>query len=116
MGAGGPPQPASVNATAKTTANIGASAADGDGAHLRTNAIVAAGVAGSWDRLSRRAVAGATLGKPLCTARKGRRAVALIVQKYGGSSVADAERIKRVAERIVTARKGGNDVVVVVSA
>jgi len=42
--------------------------------------------------------------------------VALIVQKYGGSSVADAERIKRVAERIVAARKAGNDVVVVVSA
>jgi len=40
----------------------------------------------------------------------------LIVQKYGGSSVADAERIKRVAERIVAARKAGNDVVVVVSA
>jgi len=42
--------------------------------------------------------------------------VALIVQKYGGSSVKDAERIKRVAERIVAARKGGDDVVVVVSA
>jgi aspartate kinase len=42
--------------------------------------------------------------------------VALIVQKYGGSSVADAERIKRVAERIVTARKSGHEVVVVVSA
>jgi aspartate kinase len=42
--------------------------------------------------------------------------VALIVQKYGGSSVADAERIKRVAERIVSARKSGDDVVVVVSA
>jgi aspartate kinase len=42
--------------------------------------------------------------------------VALIVQKYGGSSVADAERIKRVAERIVAARKSGDDVVVVVSA
>jgi len=38
------------------------------------------------------------------------------VQKYGGSSVADAERIKRVAERIVTARKAGHEVVVVVSA
>jgi len=38
------------------------------------------------------------------------------VQKYGGSSVADAERIKRVAERIVTARKAGHDVVVAVSA
>jgi aspartate kinase len=42
--------------------------------------------------------------------------VALVVQKYGGSSVANAERIKRVAERIVAARKAGNDVVVVVSA
>jgi len=42
--------------------------------------------------------------------------VALVVQKYGGSSVADAECIKRVAQRIVLARKGGYDVVVVVSA
>ena len=40
----------------------------------------------------------------------------LVVQKYGGSSVSDAERIKRVAERIVAARKAGDDVVVVVSA
>ena len=42
--------------------------------------------------------------------------MALVVQKYGGSSVADAERIKRVAERIVATKKAGNDVVVVVSA
>ena len=42
--------------------------------------------------------------------------MALVVQKYGGSSVGDAERIKRVAERIVAARKAGDDVVVVVSA
>jgi len=42
--------------------------------------------------------------------------VALVVQKYGGSSVANAERIKRVAERIVATRKAGNDVCVVVSA
>jgi aspartate kinase len=42
--------------------------------------------------------------------------VGLVVQKYGGSSVADAERIKRVAERIVATKKAGNDVVVVVSA
>jgi aspartate kinase len=42
--------------------------------------------------------------------------VALIVQKYGGSSVADAESIKRVAKRIVETRKGGNEVVVAVSA
>ena len=42
--------------------------------------------------------------------------MALVVQKYGGSSVADAERIRRVAERIVETKKQGNDVVVVVSA
>jgi len=42
--------------------------------------------------------------------------VGLVVQKYGGSSVADSERIKRVAERIVATRKAGDDVVVVVSA
>lgn len=42
--------------------------------------------------------------------------MALVVQKYGGSSVSDAERIKRVAERIVATRKAGNDVCVVVSA
>ena len=42
--------------------------------------------------------------------------VALVVQKYGGSSVADADRIRRVAERIVETKKAGNDVVVVVSA
>jgi aspartate kinase len=42
--------------------------------------------------------------------------VSLVVQKYGGSSVADAEKIKRVAERIAAAKRAGNDVVVVVSA
>ncbi len=42
--------------------------------------------------------------------------MALVVQKYGGSSVQSADRIKRVAERIVATRKAGNDVVVVVSA
>jgi len=42
--------------------------------------------------------------------------VGLVVQKYGGSSVADAERIKRVAELIVATRKAGHDIVVVVSA
>ena len=40
----------------------------------------------------------------------------LVVQKYGGSSVTDAERIKRVADRIVATRRAGHDVVVVVSA
>ena len=42
--------------------------------------------------------------------------MALIVQKYGGSSVADAEGLKRVAARIVATKRAGNQVVVVVSA
>ena len=42
--------------------------------------------------------------------------MALVVQKYGGSSVADAGGIKRVAQRIVATRKAGHSVVVVVSA
>jgi aspartate kinase len=42
--------------------------------------------------------------------------VGIVVQKYGGSSVADAEGIKRVAQRIVDSKRAGNDVVVVVSA
>jgi len=40
----------------------------------------------------------------------------IVVQKYGGSSVADTDRIKRVAERVVQARRDGHEVVVVVSA
>jgi len=42
--------------------------------------------------------------------------MALIVQKYGGSSVKDAERIKAVARRVLATKKAGNRVVVVVSA
>ncbi|MCX9193431.1 aspartate kinase [Carbonactinospora thermoautotrophica] len=42
--------------------------------------------------------------------------MSLVVQKYGGSSVADADCIKRVAKRIVDTKKAGHDVVVVVSA
>jgi aspartate kinase len=42
--------------------------------------------------------------------------MALVVQKYGGSSVADAASVKRVAKRIAEAKRAGNDVVVVVSA
>jgi aspartate kinase len=42
--------------------------------------------------------------------------VSLVVQKYGGSSVADADGIKRVAQRIVATRKAGHTVVVVASA
>ena len=40
----------------------------------------------------------------------------LMVMKFGGTSVADAERLKRVARRAVAAREAGNDVVVVASA
>ncbi|HSN06868.1 MAG TPA: aspartate kinase [Candidatus Angelobacter sp.] len=40
----------------------------------------------------------------------------LVVQKYGGSSVSDAESIKRVARRIVETKRNGDDVVVIVSA
>jgi aspartate kinase len=39
-----------------------------------------------------------------------------VVQKYGGSSVADAEAIKRVAKRVVATKQQGHDVVVVISA
>jgi aspartate kinase len=44
------------------------------------------------------------------------RARPIIVQKYGGSSVADVEKLGRVADRVVAARRAGSDVVVVVSA
>src|SRR5437868_8573230 len=42
--------------------------------------------------------------------------MSVIVQKYGGSSVADVSRIRQVADRVVRTRNGGHDVVVVVSA
>ncbi|MFM8790754.1 MAG: aspartate kinase, partial [Chthoniobacterales bacterium] len=42
--------------------------------------------------------------------------MALIVQKYGGTSVGDPERIKNVARRVLETQKAGNKVVVVVSA
>ena len=42
--------------------------------------------------------------------------MALLVQKYGGSSVADAEKIDNVARRIIASKEKGNEVVVVVSA
>ncbi|WP_129657039.1 aspartate kinase [Rothia uropygialis] len=42
--------------------------------------------------------------------------MSLIVQKFGGSSVSDAEGVKRVAQRVVETKNRGNDVVVVVSA
>ena len=42
--------------------------------------------------------------------------MALVVQKYGGTSVGDVERIQGVAERVLRYKKAGHDVVVVVSA
>ncbi|GAI07268.1 unnamed protein product, partial [marine sediment metagenome] len=42
--------------------------------------------------------------------------MALIVQKYGGTSIAGPERIKKVARRIIETKKRGNKVVIVVSA
>ena len=42
--------------------------------------------------------------------------MALLVQKYGGTSVGDVERIQHVAEKVIAARQQGHDVVVVVSA
>ena len=53
---------------------------------------------------------------PVPLGTSGSSNVALIVQKDGGSSVADAESIKRVAKRIVDTRRAGHDVVVAVSA
>ena len=47
---------------------------------------------------------------------EGFRNVALIVQKYGGTSVGDVERIQNVARRCIATQRAGNDVVVVVSA
>lgn len=42
--------------------------------------------------------------------------MAIVVQKYGGSSVADVDRLRRVADRVMRTRREGHDVVVVVSA
>jgi len=42
--------------------------------------------------------------------------MALIIQKYGGTSVADAERVKEVAKRVLKYKNEGHDVIVVVSA
>ena len=59
---------------------------------------------------------GPDLGKALARQRLDSSLVPLIVQKYGGSSVADADAIKRVARRIVDTKNAGHQVVVVVSA
>ena len=56
--------------------------------------------------------------KTLRTARFSwhREVMPIVVQKYGGSSVADVAKLKAVAERVMRTRRGGHDVVVVVSA
>src|SRR6478609_11251448 len=51
-----------------------------------------------------------------CSARMRAMPNPLVVMKFGGSSVAGAERIKRVARRIARERTNGSDLVVVVSA
>src|SRR3989304_5019052 len=48
--------------------------------------------------------------------RRVTRAMALIVQKYGGTSVGTVEKIRNVAKRVMRTKEQGNDVVVVVSA
>jgi aspartate kinase len=53
---------------------------------------------------------------PLDSPRGKGAGVGRVVQKYGGSSVADADSIKRVAKRIVATKRQGHDVVVVISA
>src|SRR5262245_6008818 len=76
-------------------------------------------------RISASSVPGASLGANVEEIRCGniirlsghRNAnMALIVQKFGGTSVADAERIHRAASRAVRAKEAGNQVCVVVSA
>ena len=42
--------------------------------------------------------------------------MSIVVQKYGGSSVADADKLRQVAQRVMQTRQAGHDVVVVVSA
>ena len=42
--------------------------------------------------------------------------MALVVQKYGGTSVADIKRIENVARRVIKTKQAGNDVIVVLSA
>ena len=49
-------------------------------------------------------------------ASSSRLEMSIVVQKYGGSSVADVTRLRRVAERVMRARQAGHDVAVVVSA
>ena len=51
-----------------------------------------------------------------CKIESGQKSDMLIVKKFGGSSVANKERIFRVAERCIEEYKKGNDVVVVLSA
>ncbi len=55
-------------------------------------------------------------GKRLISTRLGDDNVAVVVQKYGGSSVGNIEKIKKVAETVVKRKRAGDDLVIVVSA
>lgn len=66
--------------------------------------------------MSDRYFCGASAPRVPFQTKGGNHTVALIVQKYGGSSLESADRIRAVAERIVATKKQGNDVVVVCSA
>jgi aspartate kinase len=59
---------------------------------------------------------GVSIIENLRSKSKMEKAMALLVQKYGGTSVGTVERIRHVAEKIRAARRAGNEVVVVVSA
>ena len=54
----------------------------------------------------------------LCVSEKvlGENEMSLVVMKFGGSSLANADKMKRVAEKIIIKKKSGNKVIVVVSA
>src|SRR2546425_4135482 len=60
--------------------------------------------------------AAATLRAPERTSCGGSPDMPIIVQKYGGTSVATTERVRAVADRVVAAKEAGYDVLVVVSA
>src|SRR5262249_22680319 len=81
-------------------------------AHARNRACWAR--AGAWARAGCRVDAHSLPARrPSCYTGS---PMSVVVQKYGGSSVAAVAKLERVAEKVVTTRKAGTDVVVVVSA
>jgi aspartate kinase len=69
-------------------------------------------------RFSRYRIAGKLAASDILTLTRNRFALfmSIVVQKYGGSSVADPNKLKKVAERVMRTKASGHDVVVVVSA